>query len=261
MKKLLPIMLVFSIMFTFTACQKNEGDKIKQDEQQLTVSAAASLMEALTEIQPQFEKKSGIKLTLNFSASGTLRKQIEEGAPVDVFISASQKHMDSLEENQLIDEKSRRNVLKNQLVFIVSKDSIDKIKDVSDITKEASKISIGEPESVPAGQYAKESLVYLGLWDQVKEQCVYAKNVKQVVTYVESQEIDAGIVYGSDATVLKNSKVVQVLEEASHKPIVYPAAIIASSKNKAAANKFFTYLSTKEAQEIFEKYKFDMYEK
>ncbi|WZL73841.1 molybdate ABC transporter substrate-binding protein [Clostridiaceae bacterium 35-E11] len=261
MKKLLTIMLILSMILAFVGCQKNAPEKIKEDKQEITVSAAASLMEALTEIQPQFEKESGVKLTLNFAASGTLRKQIEEGAPVDLFISASQKHMDGLENKNLLDQNSRKNILKNQLVFIVAKDSLDKIKNISDTTRENIKISIGEPESVPAGQYAKESLAYLNLWDQVKAQCVYAKNVKQVVNYVESQEIDAGIVYRSDATVLKNSEVIQVLEEASHKPIVYPAAIIASSKNKDAANKFSAYLSTKEAQKSFEKYGFDIYEK
>ena len=122
------------------------------------------------------------------------------------------------------------------------------------------KLAIGEPETVPAGQYAKETLSYFKLWDKLKGKLVYTKDVKQAAAYVEKGEA-AGIVYNSDCTALKQSLVVQIFEEASHKPIVYPAAVTASSKYKAEAKAFIAYLSSDYAKEVFKKYGFDVYEK
>lgn len=261
MKKLLLMIVILIFTLTFTSCTNVTADKVKENEEDITICAAASLTDALNEIKPKFEEEKGIKLTLNFASSGTLKKQIEQGAPADVFISASKKYMDQLEATDLIDENSRKDLLKNKLVLIVSNEYQDKIKNISDLSNMDMKISIGEPESVPAGRYAKESLIYLGLWEQLKDTFIYAKNVKQVVKYVETGDVDAGIVYNSDATLLKSSVVVQMLEEESHKPIVYPVAIISSSKKKEAGEKLLDYFTNSEVKEIFEKYGFDLYEK
>lgn len=226
---------------------------------ELNISAAASLKDALIEIQTEYEKANDVKLIFNFAASGTLQKQIEEGAPSDIFISAAQKQMDALEEKDLIVKESRRDLLGNSLVLIVSEESKDKIQEINDIKKaDIEKISIGVPESVPAGSYAKESLENLKMWEEVEPKLVLAKDVRQVLTYVETGEVDAGIVYSSDAALLKKGVIVGTFPADSHKPVVYPVALINESKNKEAARKFLDYLSAGKAAETFDKYGFQI---
>lgn len=253
MKRVSIILVIMVCALSLVSCSKQV-----QQSANITVCAAASLKDALNEIQPDFEQGKGIKLTFNFGASGTLQKQIEEGAPADLFISAGKKQMDALETGKLIDKESRVNLLGNKLVLIIPDEYKDKIKSASDLVDKAEKISIGEPETVPAGQYAKDSLTYMNLWDKLNSKIVYAKDVKQVVAYVESGEAAAGIVYNSDATVLKNSTIAQTFDESSHKPILYPAAIVTASKEKEAAKVFLDYLQSNNAREIFQKYGFDI---
>lgn len=253
MKRVIAVLIIITCAFYISGCSR-QG----QEASGITVCAAASLREALNEIGPDFEKDNGIKLTFNFGASGTLQKQIEEGAPADLFISAGKKQMDVLEKKALVDKESRKDLLGNSLVLIISNEYKGKIKTVSDLVSEAERISIGEPESVPAGNYAKDSLVNMGLWDKLNSKIVYAKDVKQVVAYVEAGEAAAGIVYNSDAAVLKNSSIVQVFDESLHKPIVYPAAIVTASKEKEAAELLLDYLQSESAGQVFEKYGFDI---
>lgn len=253
MKRVFTILIIMVCAFSISGCSRQA-----QEASSITVCAAASLREALNEIGPDFEKDNGIKLTFNFGASGALQKQIEEGAPADLFISAGKKQMDALEEKTLVDKETRKDLLGNSLVLIISNEYKGKIKTASDLESKAERISIGEPESVPAGSYAKDSLVNTGLWDKLTGKIVYAKDVKQVVAYVEAGEAAAGIVYNSDAAVLKNSSIVQVFDESSHKPIVYPAAIVAASKEKEAAKLFLDYLQSESAGQVFEKYGFDI---
>lgn len=253
MKRVLLVLTVLIGAFYFSGCTQQP----QQSSKNITICAAASLKDALDEIQPKFEQEKGIKLTFSFGSSGALQKQIEEGAPADVFISAGKKQMDTLEDENLIDKESRENLLVNKLVLIVPNEYKDKIKTSSDLVDKDVKISIGEPESVPAGQYAKESLTYLNLWDKLSNKIVYAKDVKQVVAYVEKGEVAAGLVYNSDAAVLKDSTIVEVFDENSHKPIVYPGAIVSASKDKESAKTFIDYLNTDSAKQIFEKYRFN----
>jgi len=253
MRRALTVIIILVCVFSISGCSKQETEAAG-----ITVCAAASLREALNEIGPGFEKSSGVKLTFNFGASGALQKQIEEGAPADLFISAGKKQMDTLEEKSLIDKETRKNLLGNRLVLIIPNEYKDKIMTMDDLETKAEKISIGEPESVPAGQYAKDSLTYLGLWDKLSGKIVYAKDVKQVVAYVEAGEAAAGLVYSSDAVGLKNSMIVQTLDESSHKPVVYPAAIVAASVQKESSKAFLEYLQTKEAQQVFVKYGFEI---
>lgn len=256
MKKSVLVLTILSAVLVFAGCSQKPVATAPQKT--ITVSAAASLQKAMTEIEPAFEKEKGIKITFNFGSSGTLQKQIEQGAPTDVFISAGKSQMDALQTGNLIDKESRKNLLTNKLVLIVPNDKKDKIKTAEDLVNNAEKISIGEPKSVPAGQYALDSLTYLKLWDKLSSKVVYAKDVEQVVTYVEKGEVTGGFVYNSDAAAagLKNSSVVQVMDEKSHKPIVYPEAIITSSKDKVSAKAFIDYLSTDTVKKIFEKYGF-----
>lgn len=254
------ILLAFSILMIplyFSGCSKQQ-QQIGQNSKNITICAAASLREALNEIQPRFEQEKGIKLTFNFGSSGTLQKQIEEGAPADVFISAGKKQMDALEDKNLIDNESRKDLLGNKLVLIISNDYKDKIKSVSDLTGKDLKVSIGEPETVPVGQYAKDALIYLDVWDKLINNMVYAKDVKQVVAYVERGEAAGGIVYNSDAATIINSTIAQVFEENTHKPVVYPEAIISTSKEKESAKVFLDYLAEDSVKQIFEKYGFNI---
>lgn len=257
MKKFLISTLALLTLFSFTGCGQKTSETDKKVEKNITISAAASLKDALNEIKPKYEEKNGTKLTYNFGASGTLQKQIEEGAGVDIFISAGAKQMDDLVSKNLMDKDTKNNLLKNQLVLIVSSDYKDKIKTVNDILNNDVKISVGEPASVPAGQYAKDSLTKLNIWDKVSPKIVYGKDVTQVATYVEKGEAAAGIVYKSDTVGLKNCSITQTFDETLHKPILYPEAIVSSSKNKEEAKKFLEYLNSEEAKSIFKKYGFE----
>lgn len=257
MKKFLSILLTLILIFGITACSKPTQQAAPAEPVELNISAAASLKDALLELQPAIEEKQNVKLILNFAASGTLQKQIEEGAPCDVFISAAKKQMDALEEKDLIVKDSRKNLLGNDLVLIASEQAKDIIKDVNDILKpEVTKVSIGAPESVPAGNYAKESLENLNLWKDVEPKLVFGKDVRQVLTYVDTGEVEAGAVYSSDATLLKNGVIVTAFPEDTHKPIVYPAALIKESKNLDKAAEFLSYLSSDEATQVLLKYGF-----
>jgi molybdate transport system substrate-binding protein len=223
----------------------------------LTVSAAASLQDAMKAIQPLYEnQQSEVGITYNFGASGSLQQQIEQGAPVDVFISAAAKQMDALEAKNLLLPGTRRDLLKNQIVLIVPQDNIT-IKSFTDLSTEAlTRIAIGEPESVPAGKYAVEVLTSLGILDDVTPKAVYAKDVRQVLSYVATGNVDAGIVYLSDTKVSDDVKVVATASEASHSPVVYPIAVLRDSANPEAAKEFEDFLFTSEAKTTFEEHGF-----
>ncbi len=224
---------------------------------ELTVSAAASLKNAMTELTPLFEKtNAGTTLTFNYGASGDLQKQIENGSPVDVFISAAQKQMNALEDAGLLADNTRENFVENKLVLIVPKDNTT-VTTIADLaTDKVKMVALGEPTSVPAGQYAEEALTSLGLLDAVKAKAVYGKDVTQVLTYVENGEVEAGIVYKTDAISTDKVKIVAEFPADSYKAIVYPMAIIKDSKNEAASKKFMEFLKTEDASKILEKYGF-----
>lgn len=221
---------------------------------EVMVSAAASLQTSLTELQKAYaKKKTDVTLTFSFGASGTLQQQIEQGAPVDLFISAGKSQMDALEQKNLLVKDSRIDLLGNDLVLITGKDN-SKVTSLDDLSKSSvAQISIGTPKSVPAGQYAQDALTSLKLWDTLQPKLVMAKDVTSVLNYVETGNADAGFVYRSDAQGSTKVKVVAVVPESSHKPIVYPAAVILSTKNKQAAEDFLKYLQSSEAQQVFAK--------
>lgn len=227
------------------------------EKKEVMVSAAASLKKAMTEIAQLYEEKqSDVKLTFNYGSSGSLQKQIEQGAPADVFLSAGKSQMDGLEEKDLIVPDTRVNFVANEVVLIVGEKN-NTISNFQDLLK-ADKISIGTPESVPAGKYAKEVLTNLKLWDTLDSEAkfVLAKDVTQVLTYVESENVEAGIVYGSDAQDSSKAKVVAKAPQDSHSPIIYPGAVVASTQNLAESKGFMAFLMSKEAQNILVKYGF-----
>ncbi len=227
------------------------------DKTTIRISAAMSLKNALSDLKATYEKMvPNVKLEINYASSGLLQKQIEQGAPADIYLSAGKKQMDELEAKGFLIPGTRSNLLGNDLVLIVAKEKKSQIKSFADLVDKAQSISIGQPQIVPAGKYAKETLTSLNLWKKLEKRIMFAKDVRQVLAYVESGNVDAGLVYQTDTVVLKSGVVVTVAPTGSHSPIVYPMAIIKDSKNRAAAGKFMAFLQTANAAKIFEKYKF-----
>ncbi len=237
---------------------KTPGNGVKDAKPvELLVSAAASLKDSLAEIKTAYEgKNNNVKLTFTFGASGALQQQIENGAQVDVFISAATKQMDALKDKGLLLDETRREFLQNEVVLIVPKDSTA-VTDFKDLTSDKIKhIGLGEPKGVPVGQYAEEVLTKLQLLDKIKDKVVYGNDVKEVLTWVETGNADAGIVYSTDAKVSDKVKVAASAPKDSHKAVLYPAAVIKSSKNAEAAKAFTEFLYSNEAKPVFEKYGF-----
>lgn len=216
----------------------------------ITVSAAVSLKAPLETLKTGFEKATpGVSVAYNFGSSGSLEQQIVNGAPVDIFISAAAKQMDSLEKGGLIRPESRFVLLGNTVVLIAPAGT-QKPTGFGDLST-ARTIAIGEPKSVPAGMYAMEVLTHFGLEAEVMEKLVYAKDVRQVLVYVESGNVDAGIVYGSDAAGSKSARIVAVAPEGSHHKVEYPAAIVKSSRHPVESAAFLAFLRSKEAMVLF----------
>jgi len=234
---------------------------IKDQQIELIVSAAASLKDVMEELQPIYSRQNAeVVITYNFGGSGALQQQIEQGAPVDLFISAAASNMEALAEKDLLVADSKKNLLQNKLVLIAPAGNTGVTDFNSLADAQVSKIALGEPASVPAGQYAKEILTNLSVWDKVEGKIVFAKDVRQVLNYVETGNVDAGVVYLTDA---KSSDKVKIIAEAppgSHTPVVYPLAIIKTSKNQEAAQDYAAFLAGDEARAVFEKYGFTLIE-
>lgn len=255
---ILVLLITFAVAFTGCGGQTEEAPPVVEgpsDEAvEVNISAAASLTDALTEIQTEYAKESNAILQFNFGASGALQKQIEEGAPCDLFLSASKANMDALEEAGLIVADSRKDMLGNTLTLVAAAEKADLIKGYEALaTVDAASVSIGTPDSVPAGKYAQQSLENLGIWDQIQDKIVFAKDVRQVLEYVDTGNVDCGLVYKSDALAMETGIIVMDMPEDSHDPIVYPAALIKDSAQSEAASKFYEFLKTDYAKGVFEK--------
>lgn len=229
------------------------GDKV-----QLIVSAAASLTESLEEIKPIYETAHpNITLAFNFGASGTLQKQIEQGAKADLFLSAGAKQMKALVEGKFIDPATQMNLLLNELVVVVPADGGQPIASLEDLKGAAfKKLAVGTPESVPAGNYAKEALEKAGLWDALQSKIVFTKDVKQVLNYVETGNTEAGFVYKTDALASTKAKIAFTVDKSSHSPITYPIGIIQATEHRPQVEALYSYLTSKEAVDIFVKHGF-----
>jgi molybdate transport system substrate-binding protein len=224
---------------------------------EIHVSAAASLADALNEIKAGYEKPGGDTVLLNLGASSTLERQIEEGAPADVFLSADEAKMDQLAKKNLVVAATRKSVLGNALVVVVPLDSPLRISTPADIVSpKVHVLALAEPKIVPAGIYAKEYLTRLKLWEQVSARVVPTENVRTALAAVESGNADEGIVYKTDAGISKKVKIAYEVPLAEGPKISYPFAVLAESKHQDAARRFLDYLESAPALEIFKKYGF-----
>lgn len=223
----------------------------------LTVSAAISLEPALDEIQSLFqEQHPELTVRYNFAGSGPLEQQIEQGAPVDVFLSAAAREIDVLEAKGLIERGSRHDLVTNEIVLAVPVGS-KRIRDFADLTRpEVKRIAMAEPESVPAGMYAREILDHLGILERVRSKLVFAANVRQALAYIETGNADVALVYETEARLSTRVRIAAVAPPGSHAPIVYPVAIIGNSRHAATSKEFVELLSTPAALKVFEKYGF-----
>lgn len=265
MRKNIAIVLLTFLLLSLVGCgnQQDQSTQGNQDANTLSdeavevyISAAASLTDALEEIKGEYAKESNAVLQFNFAASGTLQKQIQEGAPCDLFISAAKGHMDGLEEMGLIQEDSRQDLLGNALTLIAAKEKAEVVTIASLAEADVESISIGTPESVPAGKYAQESFENLKIWDKVQDKLIYAKDVRQVLEYVDTGNVDCGLVYRSDALMLKTGVIIGDLPEDSHGAIVYPVALMKDGAQEEAAKQFYDFLQKDYAKGVFEKYGF-----
>ncbi|WP_407466582.1 molybdate ABC transporter substrate-binding protein [Megamonas hypermegale] len=254
-------LLLFSLAVAGCTSSEN-GDKAQENasQKEVYIVAAASMTDAVKEIGANYEKQHpDVKLMYNFGSSGALQSQIEQGAPADVFISAAQKQMNALEEENLIDKATRKDLLENKVVLIVPKNSTLVLDDfAAAATDKVSKIALGEPKSVPVGQYSEEIFTNLNVWADIKAKAVYASDVRQVLSWVETGEVDCGVVYATDAAISDKVKVLLEAPAGTHKPVVYPAAMVSSSKNPEIAKDFLAYLSQDEQKAILAKYGFDV---
>ena len=248
--KFLSTLCCLSLLLTGCSSSTKKEDKTIE----LNISAAASLKEAIADLEAAYTSKNPeVSFVINYGSSGSLQQQIEQGAPCDLFISAGEKQMTALEEEGLLLDGTNKDLVKNSLVLVTSNDS--KISSIDSLNSDAvSKIALGEPSSVPAGKYADETLTSLAIKDSLNNKLVFAKDVKEVLAWTASGNADAGFVYLSDALSSDGVKIVETISEEYHSPITYPVAIVKDSDDIDAAKAFEDFLFTDEAQEIFEKY-------
>jgi molybdate transport system substrate-binding protein len=244
--------LSVAALFVLLGCSRTDAGA---DE--ILVSAAASLTDVLKEISTGYQKKSKHTVRFNFGPSNGLARQIEEGAPVDLFFSADLPQMDNLDKNARLESGTRKNLLSNQLVIIVPVDSKLTISSPKDLLKaDVKKIALAETSSVPVGVYSSKYLTDEGLWDQVKPRVVPVQDVRATLASVESGNVEAGFVYKTDAAVSKKVRIVYELPIEKGPKILYPAAIVKGSKRKDAAREFMNYLQSPAAKDTFKKYGF-----
>ncbi|WP_039055177.1 molybdate ABC transporter substrate-binding protein [Enterobacter sp. Bisph1] len=238
--------------------------QVQADEGKITVFAAASLTNALQDIAAAYKKEKNVEVVSSFASSSTLARQIEAGAPADLFISADQKWMDYAVDKKAIDSATRETLLGNSLVVVASKASAQGDITVNEKTDwnallKGGRLAVGDPQHVPAGIYAKEALSKLGAWETLSPKLAPAEDVRGALALVERNEAPLGIVYGSDAVASKGVKVVGTFPEASHQKVEYPLAMIDGHKN-ARVTAFYDYLKGPQASQIFKRYGFTTHE-
>lgn len=263
-------LLLFLIVgiFNLSSCTETTSDNlveqinIEKEDIEINVFAAASLTDSLEEIKNLYEKENeNIKIILNFASSGALQKQIQQGAPADIFFSASIGKMDKVVETGEINREDIIHVLKNSIVVICPDELKDKPESLSDLEKSKFlKVSIAAPESAPAGRYAMESLENSNVYENIKDKIVYGKNVRQTLMYVETGEVEAGIVYSSDAVVMKNGYIAFEVPDNMHSEIIYPSAVLKESNNRIEAQNLLNYINDEKSLNIFVKNGFKVVE-
>lgn len=262
MKKLLTLMAV-CLLALVSGCggqQSSASELADKGPVELHVSAAASLTDVMNEIGKAYEQEHpDVKVVFNYGSSGALQQAIENGGAADLFFSAAQKQMDALDKKGLLKEGTRKDLLQNEVVLIVPKDSDKDITSFDQLTSDKLQhIALGEPKGVPVGQYSEEILTKLGILDAVKAKAVYGSDVRQVLAWVASGEADAGLVYATDAAISQDVRVVAKAPAGTHKDIVYPAAILNDTKHLDAAKDFLAFVSNDKNKERFAKYGFEV---
>ena len=240
------------VLLLFLSFLTGLGVSRAADAEELVVSGAASLINAMAEIKTAFESAHPQwQVFANFAASGQLLQQIEAGAPVDVFAPADEETMDRAQKAGFIDAASRIDFAANDLMLVVPVDAVD-INALSDLDgAKLARVALGEPDAVPAGSYARQALVNAGLWEQLEAKMVYGLSVKQALDYVALGEVDAAFVYATDARVA-SQKVRIVANMTGHKPIIYPVALVQSCAHQEAARAFIAFLQSDAGQAIMQ---------
>ncbi len=230
---------------------------LRLSAEEITVYAAASLTDVLKEIAAGYEKTSGDKIIFNFAASSTLAVQIKAGAPADLFFSADEAKMDDLAKHDLIVKESRHDLLSNRLVIIAPSASTLALKAPADLTgPDFKKLALGETKSVPAGIYARAFLEKAGLWEKLSARVIPMENVRAVLAAVETDNVEVGFVYATDALLSTKAKVLYEVPAADAPPIVYPVALLKEAKHAAAAAKFLEVLQDPASLKTFQKFGF-----
>ena len=272
MKRVISLILCLCLVFSLAGCSSKSSsndtnteqtkestptENTKAKETTILIAVAASLKNCVDkELIPMFQEKyPDIKVQATYDSSGKLQTQIEEGAEVDVFMSAAMKQMNALDEKGLIAADSIVKLLENKIVLIVPEGNDNDISSFEEILK-ADKIAVGDPASVPAGQYAKEAFENLKIWDKVSEKASLGTKVTEVLSWVAEGSADAGVVYSTDAA--SNDKVIVVAEapEGSVSKVIYPVGIVKETKNVDAAKSFTEFLKSDEVLKVFESYGF-----
>src|SRR5215471_5103539 len=244
------------------ACRRSEPSGSggnSRPAREVTVSAAVSLKDAFRDIGKQYESRTGGKVNFNFGASGALQKQIESGAPVDVFASAGRPQMDALVSQGLIEPGTQRDFARNVLALVVPADSTSGPTSFTDLGgSKVTRLAVGNPKTVPVGQYAQQTLTRLGLWQQLQSRLILAEDVRQTLDYVARGEVDAGVVYASDVRAAGDKvRKVATAPEDLHDPILYPIAVVRASSSKDAARAFIDAVMNDEGQRTLDKYGFE----
>lgn len=253
--------LGLALLLLLAGCKSPEptsSDTNAGGRSEIIVSAAASLQEAFREIGTAYTSRTNTKITFNFAASGQLQRQIESGAPADVFASAGQREMDALATKNLIATETRRNFARNTLVLVVPAGTSAGINSFAKLgDANVRRIAVGNPKTVPAGQYAERLLTNMNLWQTLQPKLILAEDVRQVIDYVARGEVDAGIVYVTDARSAQ-SKVTEAAQapEEESEIIFYPVAIVRDSRHGEAARSFIEFLTRDEGQTILTKHGF-----
>ena len=261
-KKFLAVLLAGAMVLGVTACgsskdsSKSTTEAVKKEETTtITLAAAASLEKCYTEkLIPMFEKEN--KEKGSYDSSGKLQSQIENGMAADVFMSAATEQMNNLVKGKYISKGDVVELLENKVVLIVPKKGDAKVSSFKDITK-ADTIALGDPKSVPAGQYAQEIFTNLKNWNDVKKKASFGTNVTEVLNWVAKGSASCGVVYATDAASNKDVKVLaEAPADALKTPVIYPVAALKKSKNKDAADKFVKFLQSEKALKVFRSYGF-----
>ncbi len=265
MRKILLFLLLPVMILTLSGCGNlpdstpQEGGR--EEHIELTVSAAASMTDLLNEVRELYHQSHPeVRVIFNFASSGVLKNQIEQGAPVDVFISAGQREMQDLAGAGLVQEDEISTIARNRLVLITpGTSSGNEIKNLNDLfSPHVHKVAIGDPLTVPAGYYSKQALEQENLYESLRDKLVYAKDVRQVLTYVESGNVDAGFVYQSDFIASGRVNSVLTIEDSMHDPILYPGAVILSSPHPEQSRAFLQFFENERVKELIKQYGFSV---